>query len=47
MNSFIELKDVREELSEHNICHAILETEEEICDDKECHIEITKHSHHH
>ena len=36
----------REELVEHNICHSILETEDEACDDKECHIEI-KHEHHH
>ena len=38
-------KEIREELEEHNICHAILETEEETCSDKECHIE--SHSHHH
>ncbi len=40
-------KDIREELEEHNICHSILETEEEICDDKECHIKLREHSHHH
>jgi len=44
-------KEIREELEEHNICHAILETEEEACDDKECHIELnenlTHHHHHH
>ena len=40
-------KEIREELLEHNICHAILETEEKICDDKECHIELKEHSHHH
>ena len=44
-------KEIREELAEHNICHAILETEEDICDDKECHIkvnsEINNHHHHH
>ena len=43
-------KKIREELEEHNICHAILETEEEICDDKECHIKskkIENHHHHH
>ena len=39
-------KLIREELVEHNICHSILETEDEACDDKECHIEI-KHEHHH
>jgi cobalt-zinc-cadmium efflux system protein len=42
-------KDIREELKEHNICHAILETENEACDDKECHVEfnVEEHSHHH
>ena len=40
-------KNIREELEEHNICHAILETEEEACDDKECHIEIKEGAHHH
>ena len=40
-------REIREELEEHNICHAILETEEEACDDKECHLEIKEHSHHH
>ena len=40
-------KEIREELEEHNICHAILETEEEACDDKECHIEVKKEAHHH
>lgn len=40
-------KEIREELEEHNICHAILETEEEACDDKECHVEFKNQSHHH
>ena len=40
-------KEIREELEEHNICHSILETETEVCDDKECHIEFRNHSHHH
>lgn len=44
-------KEIREELEEHNICHAILETEEDLCDDIECHIEIennlNNHHHHH
>ena len=41
-------KDIREELEEHNICHSILETEEEACSDKECHIETNEiHSNHH
>ena len=41
--------DIREELKEHNICHAILETEDEACDDVECHIDNihTEHHHHH
>ena len=38
---------IREELEEHNICHAILETEEEACTDKECHIESHAHTHLH
>jgi cobalt-zinc-cadmium efflux system protein len=42
-------EEIREELSEHNIHHAILETEEEACSDKECNIdfEIDTHHHHH
>ena len=43
-------KKIREELEEHNICHSILETEEEACDDKECHVEFNEtqqHHHHH
>ena len=41
-------KKIREELKEHNICHAILETEEDLCDDIECHIELDNiHNHHH
>ena len=40
-------KKIREELEEHNICHAILETEDEACGDKECHMELTKEIHHH
>ena len=40
-------KKIREELEEHNICHAILETEEEACDDKDCHIELKESGHHH
>ncbi len=40
-------KDIREELEEHNICHAILETETEACDDKECHVELKEHEHGH
>ena len=41
-------KKIREELSEHNICHAILETEDELCDDIECNMELhTEHHHHH
>ncbi len=40
-------KQIREELKEHNICHAILETEEEACDDQECHVEVADISHNH
>lgn len=40
-------KDIREELEEHNICHAILETEDEICDDIECHVELSNEGHIH
>lgn len=43
-------KEIREELEEHNICHAILETESEVCDDKECHVHlknVEQHHHHH
>ena len=42
-------KEIREELEEHNICHAILETEDEVCDDQECHVELKHedHNHHH
>ena len=43
-----ELKhEIREELEEHNICHAVLETEDEACDEKECHVEIHHEEHHH
>ena len=40
-------KDIREELEEHNIHHAILETENEACEDKECHVEFHHEHHHH
>ena len=40
-------KDIREELEEHNICHVILETEDEVCDDKECHVHLNNAEHHH
>ena len=41
--------EVREELEEHNIHHAILETEDEACDDQECSVnyEEVEHHHHH
>ena len=41
---------IREELQEHGICHAILETEEEICSETECNQNLnihTSHHHHH
>ncbi len=43
-------KEIREELEEHNICHAILETENEACDDIECNVHLNNietHHHHH
>ena len=40
-------KEIREELAEHNICHAILETEDEVCDDVECNVEFHNEGHHH
>ena len=44
-------KEVRKELKKQKICHAILETEEEACDEQECPIELeehhTEHHHHH
>ena len=39
--------EIREELEEHNICHSILETESEACDDIDCHVELKVESHHH
>ena len=50
-NNIKEVKNkVRHELKEHNICHAILETEDEACDEIECNPEINgseNHHHHH
>lgn len=43
-------QEIRKELEEHSICHSILETEDEACDDKECHVDFhydTHHHHHH
>lgn len=40
-------KEIREELEEHNICHSILETEDETCDDTECNIKTETHIGHH
>ena len=43
-----ELKNkIREELEEHNICHSILETEDEVCNDLECNVEFNIEHHHH
>ncbi|MBR3162772.1 MAG: cation transporter [Clostridia bacterium] len=42
--------DIREELKEHGICHAILETEDEACSETECNPEFNDdaiHHHHH
>ena len=38
---------IREELEEYNICHCILETEDEVCDDIECHVKLEETNHHH
>ena len=43
-------KQIREELLEHNISHAILETEEEMCDSINCDVNLNhneQHHHHH
>jgi len=41
-------EEIREELEEYNICHSILETETEPCDDIECNVEVHhEHEHHH
>ena len=43
-------QEIREELEEHGICHAILETEDEACEDIECHPNLHHHEgnyHHH
>lgn len=43
-------KMIREELEEHNICHAILETEDEVCDESICNPHLhggDGHHHHH
>ena len=40
-------KKIREELENYNICHSILETEDEACDDKVCHIDYKEIDHHH
>ena len=43
-----ELKSkIRKELEEHNICHSILETEDEVCNDLECNVEFNMEHHHH
>ena len=39
-------KAIREELEEHHICHAILETEDEVCEDTECNVEFHNEEHH-
>lgn len=50
-NNIKEVKrKIREELEEHGICHAILETEDEACEETECkpHLRAdTEHHHHH
>lgn len=38
---------IREELKEYGIVHTILETEDEVCENVECHIELKNEGHHH
>ena len=40
-------EEIREELKEHGIVHTILETEDEVCENIECHIELKNEGHHH
>lgn len=40
-------KKIREELKEHGIVHTILETEDEVCENIECNIELKNERHHH
>ena len=40
-------KEIRNILESYNICHSILEVEEDICSDIECHINHTHEHHHH
>ena len=43
-------KAIKEELEEHNICHAILETEDEVCEERDCNPHLhggDGHHHHH
>ena len=49
-NNIKKIKDnIREELHKYNICHSILETEDDICNDMECNpnIHIDHHNHNH
>ena len=39
--------EIREILEHYNICHSILETEDEICNDLACNIDFKEHLHHH
>ena len=40
-------KQIRTELEEHNICHCILETEEDVCNDEVCNVKLKDMPHHH
>ena len=40
-------RQIRENLEKYKICHAILETEEEACDEIECNISARPETHHH
>ena len=40
-------KDIRKKLEEFNICHSILETEDESCGEEECNVEFENEIEHH
>ena len=39
-------KEIRKKLNEHGIAHTILETEDEVCENIECHIELKNSGYH-
>lgn len=40
-------QEIREELEVHNICHSILELEDEVCSNTECNVKFNSNVHHH